>query len=77
MCCKAEASACAPDESILLSGEDKKWGRLAKFKLNKEELCCKAEASACTPEESILLSEDTWKGKKRKENMIKQRQMYS
>ncbi len=70
MCCKAEASACAPEEPILLPDEDKwKTKKQFKIKLNKEEFCCKAEASACEPEEPILLSEDAWKRKKRKENM--------
>ena len=50
LCCKAEASACAPEEPRLISEEGKrKESKPSKFKHNKEELCCKAEASACTP----------------------------
>ena len=63
LCCKAEASACAPEEPILLSEEDKgKERKHSKFKSNKEELCFKAVASACAPEESILFTElNEWK----------------
>ena len=67
MCCKVEASACAPVDSIELPEEDKRKGeKHPKFKLNKEELCCKAEASACAPDEPILLSEDELKRNKKK-----------
>ena len=59
MCCKAEASACAPEEAILLTEEDKgKEIKPCKFKLNKEELCCKAETSDCVPEDLILFPEE-------------------
>ena len=55
MCCKAIASACAPDTPILFPNEDIIKRKLVKFKYNKEELYCKVEASACAPVESILL----------------------
>ncbi len=53
MCCKAEASACALEESILFPEDKGKKRKPAKFKLNKEELCCKAEANACASQEPI------------------------
>ena len=68
LCCREEASACAPEEPILFPVEDKKKSKLPKSKLNKEELCCNAEASACAPEEPILLPEED--KRKRKENQI-------
>ena len=72
MCLKAEANACAPEESILLSNEDKgKERKPYKSKSNKAELCCKAQASACAPEEPIRFAEED--KRKVKGNLINQR----
>ena len=62
MCCKAEASDCASNESILLAENDKRKERKhSKFKLNKEELCSKTEANACAPEPIWLPEKDNEK----------------
>ena len=69
MCCKAVASASAPEEQMLFSENAKKErkSKPPKSKLNKEELCCKAEANASATEEPpILLPEED----KRKGNYI-------
>ena len=67
LCCKVEASACAPVDSIELPEEDeRKERKRPKSKHNKEELCCKAEASACAPVEPILFPEEYEEKKERK-----------
>ena len=65
LCSKAEASACTPKESILLSEEDNdKERKPYKFNLNKEELCCKEKASDLAPEEPISLAKEDKREKK-------------